>query len=329
MNAQLALVEPISVPLTPDARERYVSALDENPAAVYLAGLAVGGRASMRSKLKQVALVLGYAAVGEVPWHRLRYQHLMAVRSRLQGDGLAPATVNGVLAAIRGVLRAAYNLGLLSGDDHERARHVEAVRGSRLLAGRALAPEEVQALIRVCILDPTPRGPRDAALVGLLYACGLRRAEVTALDRSDYDAETGELVVRGKGDKERLGFVTGGAADALRDWLATRGDIAGPFFFPILKSGRLAWRRFGSQGVYMVLRRRGREAGLKPFSPHDLRRTFVSDLLDAGADLVTVQQLAGHANVQTTARYDRRGEGARRAASKLLTLPYVSRQKTT
>ena len=82
-------------------------------------------------------------------------------------------------------------------------------------------------------------------------------------------------------------------------------------------------RRMTDQAVLMLLRRRASQARVPAFTPHDLRRTFVGDLLEAGADMVTVQKLAGHSNVQTTARYDRRGEETKRRAAELLHVPFV------
>jgi integrase len=88
-----------------------------------------------------------------------------------------------------------------------------------------------------------------------------------------------------------------GAKEALDDWLLLCSDMPGPLFWPITKDGRLRPRRLNGQARLYVTRRRGRGARVERFSPHDPRRSFISDLLDAGADLSTAQQLAGHAQV--------------------------------
>jgi integrase len=120
----------------------------------------------------------------------------------------------------------------------------------------------------------------------LLYGGGLRRSEATALVVADYNPETGTMTIRrGKGRRDRIAYATDGARDALEAWLGVRGVEPGPLFCPIDKGGTPHLRPMTDQAVLYILRRRANEAGVQIFSPHDLRRTFISDLLDAGADI--------------------------------------------
>jgi len=159
--------------------------------------------------------------------------------------------------------------------------------------------------------------------MGVLYCAGLRRAEVVALAVSDYDAESGTLIVRSKGNKERVAYIDNGAAEAMEQWLTARGGDSGPLFRPVTQTGHVNIRSITDQAVYSILQTRGLKANVRPFSPHDLRRSCVSDLLDAGVDISVVQKFVGHANVTTTARYDRRGEHAKKRAAKSLHVPFV------
>jgi integrase/recombinase XerD len=97
---------------------------------------------------------------------------------------------------------------------------------------------------------------------------------------------------------------------------------------PNKKAGQMIYRggAMTSQAIYNMLFKRAEEAGIKNFSPHDMRRTFIAHLLDAGADIATVSKMAGHANIQTTARYDRRPEEARRKTAELLHVPYKTQK---
>ncbi|MGO8946516.1 MAG: tyrosine-type recombinase/integrase [Ktedonobacterales bacterium] len=279
-------------------------------------------------------------------WSALRYPHTSAVRDWLaaqteqpSGSGTAryaPATVNRMLAALRGVLKEAWRLGEMSAEDYHRAADVQNISATTLPRGRSLTHGELASLLDDCLREPQyyqqfpnylPRDARDAALIAMLYSIGLRRFEIVALDLEDYNHETGAVHIRhGKRRKARQSFLASGATAAMADWLAVRGTAPGPLFSSLRKGGVMTGRRLSDQAVYHILQVRQRQAHIAPFSPHDLRRTCVGDLLDAGVDITTAKQIVGHSSVDTTARYDRRGDRAKMAAADKLHVPYIGRK---
>ena len=278
-----------------------------------------------------------------LPWHRLRIDTVLWLRSRASTrDGAAahvanPASVNGMLHALRGIAREAFKLGLMDGDDYQRIRLVPLIRYRRLEAGRSVRPGEISHLVQVLLEDGSPAAVRDTAMLAVLYAGGLRRAELAGLTVANlHEDENGpHLRVVGKGNRERKVFIEPGARAALADWLALRGDRPGALFSRVSKAGRLALPadpdlpvpHVSSQAVYDVVRKRARAAGLDvAVSPHDFRRTLLTHLLQRGRDVFTVQAIAGHADPSTTQRYDRRGDEHVREAAHEVHFPYSGRR---
>ena len=297
---------------------------DQHPVRVYLASLSVGSRRTMAQALGVIAEIItgGRMDALALPWNRVEYQHCQAVRSLL-AERYKASTANKMLAAMRGVLREAWRLGHMDAETYHRAVDIKSIKGESLPKGRMLSVGEIRALVESC--DPTATGKRDAALLAVLYCGGLRRSEAVALDVGDFDSVTGELRVSGKGNKERIVYATNGAADAITAWVSVRGSSPGPLFLPTRKGGKvLLERRLTAQSVLDILRKLAKRANVAQFSPHDLRRTFISALLDAGVDLVTVQKMAAHAQVTTTARYDRRDEKAKKQAAEMLHFPFAA-----
>ncbi len=304
--------------------------LDQNPAIVYLASLSEGSRRTMFHALDTIAEILtgGQLDVFSLNWSALRYQHTAAVRAVL-AERYRPSTANKMLSALRQVLRHAWQLGQMTAEDYYRAREVSGIRGETLPAGRDLGPGEIAALMAACEDDPSPAGARDAALIALMYATGIRRSSVVGLDLADYDPASGALRVReAKQGREYMAYVSqDGAQRALADWLAVRGNAPGPLFWPVNRGGNMTPRRLSAQAIYNILAKRAVQAGVDDISPHDLRRTLAGDLLDAGADISTVRRILGHASVETTARYDRRPEEIKRKAASLIHVPYRGRRQ--
>ena len=296
-----------------------------NPAAVYLASLPSShSRRAMRTALRSMARLLTGQDNPDpltVPWERLTYAHSAALRAQLI-ESLAPASVNQHLAALRGVLTECRRLGLMSADAAAAAGDLKPIKGAGLPRGRMLAPGEQAALMRACA-DGTLMGARDAALFAVLLGCGLRRAEAVALTVGDV-SEGSVLVQLGKGRKARRVPMPTGTRQAVAAWLTVRGDTAAdaPLFTALDRRPAYHGRRISDQAVLHILLRRAGLVGVSNLSPHDFRRTYISQLLDADTDIATARQLAGHASVETTARYDRRGEQARQRAAEKIHVPF-------
>lgn len=293
-----------------------------NPVHYTLVGRSPHGRRTYISRLNQVAHIFEFESYVDVPWALLRYEHVKYVVQELRLQKVAHTTMNTTLAALRAVAKEAFNLRQLTGDDLTRILNVKMEKGFRLPAGRHMPSGEILALVQACERDPSPAGIRDIAMIGLMYICGLRRAEVVKLQRGDFD--TVENVIRfvGKQNKERQVWPDDGTRDALLDWMTHRGDIDGPFFNPVNKAGVIRHRGLTDQTVYNMIQKRWKQAGVRPCSPHDFRRSFVTNLLEHNTDVLLTQRLAGHSSPTTTMKYDRRKDHEARRATEVLHLPY-------
>ncbi|HJS31711.1 MAG TPA: site-specific tyrosine recombinase XerD [Alphaproteobacteria bacterium] len=222
--------------------------------------------------------------------------------ARATRSGLSPRTIARRLSALRQFHRFLVGEGI-RGDDPLAA--IEGPRLGRPLP-RLLSESEVLALIAAAGRNARPESRRLSAMLEILYAAGLRVSELTTLRLSSLSRDKRLITVSGKGGKERLAPLNAPARAAIQAYLAVRPAFLGegeqsPFLFPSRGvSGHLTPAR-----VAQLLKRLAIEAGIDPrrISPHALRHAFATHLIDRGADLRSVQQMLGHADISTTQIY--------------------------
>ena len=226
----------------------------------------------------------------------------------MRADGLAPSTVARRLAAVRAYFRHQ----VLLGDRAENpAAALKPPRRPRSLP-RTLSPSETERLIEAAN-GTQPRTMRDRALVELLYGAGLRVSEALGLQKASVDLDARIVRVLGKGDKERIVPLGRPAAESVRRYLALGRPHLDrrhrPDLFLNARGGALT-----RAGAFLVLRRLAEKAGLEPgrVHPHLLRHSFATHLLEGGADLRSVQEMLGHADLSTTERYTHVSDRRRR-----------------
>lgn len=214
------------------------------------------------------------------------------------GQPYAPASVARAVVAVRGLHRFLAREGLVAED---AAAELETPPTDRTLP-RALSVAEIERLLMAPTGDD-PRALRDRAMLEVLYGAGLRISELTALDLDDLDRSARLLRVVGKGNRERVVPYGAPAAEALDSWLVRGRRALAPSTPAVVINARGG--RLTRQGAWKILKDHAETAGLgdREVSPHTLRHSYATHLLDGGADVRTVQELLGHASVTTTQVY--------------------------
>lgn len=240
------------------------------------------------------------AAGGAKPATASRH-HLRRYLVELEQQGLAPTSRQRKLASVRGLFRWLVRTGRT---DQDPSRLLKGPKAPRRVP-RFLTTAEVDALLQQPF-DDAPQGQRDRAILEVLYSTGCRVSECAGLRLGDVDLDEGTARVIGKGGKQRLALLGRPACAAVAAWLPRRSELlraarrTDPGTLWLNRSGRPLSARW----VFQTVVDRARAAGLAvPLSPHGLRHSFATHLLDRGADLRTVQELLGHARLVTTEVY--------------------------
>jgi integrase/recombinase XerD len=216
----------------------------------------------------------------------------------LGATGLGPRSAARVVHAVRGFYRFLVREGRIDGDPMENLKAPRAFRG----LPRYLTPGQVEALLAAPDTS-TPLGIRDRTLLEILYATGLRVSELTGLRASDIDLQIGILTAFGKGRKERIVPLGSIASDWVQRYLAEArprlGKRRGDTLILNHRGGRLS-----RMGVWAIVRKHATTAGIAAtLTPHVLRHSFATHLLERGADLRSLQAMLGHADISTTQIY--------------------------
>ncbi len=290
-----------SIPLTIHAKPPGVDDL----VAAFLAGRSPNTLAAYRRDLADFATFANVpnidAAAGALlgGGHGAANHAALRYRACLVEAGLAPATVNRRLTALRSLITLARTLGMVGW-----TIDIPGVKAQRYCDTKGPGVGGFRALVRAARSQAPIKAARDVAILALLFGLALRRSEVVSLDLDHWSAAQGTLAVLGKGRTQRENMtVPTPVRAALEEWMAVRGSESGPIFLS-LDRARQGDGRLTAGGLYYLVQMLGSEVGLN-VRPHGLRHAAITHALDlTGGDVRSVQRFSRHASVQTVLAYD-------------------------
>jgi integrase len=230
---------------------------------------------------------------------------LMEYRAAMLERNLSPSTINVRLSAVRKLIGEAKQNGILGAEQAAQMADIPNIRQQGTRMGNWLTREQARELLTVPDRT-TLKGKRDAAILGLLVGCALRRAELAALRIEDIQQRDGRWVIadmHGKGGRIRTVAIPMWVKQLTDAWTAEAGHSAGRLLRPVNKSGRVVGDELGDWAVWSVVEQSAKEIGIEHFGAHDLRRTCAKLCRKNGGDLEQIKFLLGHASIQTTERY--------------------------
>lgn len=332
MSNEIVIYDSDTQSLSTEVRNPLLS-----PAKAYLNSLSMRSRNTQTQALKKFIEIWASVVEDEtgehidqlpdifsVSWNNLTYQHISVARAKIgdliQERELSPNYANNVMAAVKGVLKEAQRMGVISREDLANNTDFKSFKVGHRQKGHLLEVDEIRALMSVC--DASPLGVRDACLIAILATTGMRRQELCSLRVEDVNLNTRRIqIVSGKGQKDRVVFLSPEAVKRVKAWLDIRPAFEdNPYLLlPVQRYGYISNRQLSTQTVQLVLQTRAKQAGIPPIKPHDLRKFMASTVLLNGGDIAQVSKLLGHANINTTKEhYDLRNEDELKKAADIL-----------
>lgn len=277
------------------------------PCALYLGRLSPNSRNSISSQLKSIAKLMSWPDEYGPSFAKIDYQQALLIRAVLIQAGWQPRSINRAMMAIKGIMKVAVMTGNAEQRDVSYLSTISQLKspehqGSPLTAG------QVSQLFRLLEYGRSVSAKRNLAVFALLLGTGLRRSELVALILNDYDRRKHTLLVRhGKGNKSRLLFLPKWCQEYLAQWLTVRKLQDGFLICKTYENGRVVTDVGVSvSAVYRLIKTKLAAIGIPKASPHDMRRTFITRLLEQSVDINTVRKMSGHADISTTTTYDKR-----------------------